>query len=430
MGKKDSKKFWGINGGMLILDTERPRLDELENAVYHVHFHPEIGFYLTKMNDGFTFDYKIYGLETDFIRRVLNYYDSMNSGNLGILLNGLKGTGKTVTSKIIAAKVEQPVIIVDNPYKGLKNFINSIPQDITIFIDEFEKVFKNEHESDMLTIMDGAFTSKYRRLFLLTTNYLRVDENLLERPSRVRYLKKFGDLPASVITEVVDDCLIEKEFRDETIGFISKLRKITIDIVKAVINEVNVQKESPFQFADIFNVEMNDDRYKAYFIDDNNEEIMIFDNETMNFRSIDFNYNHVGETLKIGKVWLGRITDIFASDVLEITNYDAEDEERVMKIRLCRSYATHSSYDSLGSDNRKFANKEFLDKLFPNKENEPKKGSFILSSPFQVYDELQSISKSFDESESSYKAISSSSMGIDGENNSDDCCESDSCGEW
>ena len=50
------------------------------------------GWYLERYADQFVFDYKIYGLQTDFMQYVLKTYTE-TSGNLGILLNGTKGGG-------------------------------------------------------------------------------------------------------------------------------------------------------------------------------------------------------------------------------------------------------------------------------------------------------------------------------------------------
>lgn len=51
------------------------------------------GFYLSKIAESFTFDYKLYGLNQKFIDYVLRTYEN-TTGNLGVLLDGIKGTGK------------------------------------------------------------------------------------------------------------------------------------------------------------------------------------------------------------------------------------------------------------------------------------------------------------------------------------------------
>lgn len=46
---------------------------------------------------------------------------------------------------------------------------------------------------------------------LLTTNNLYVNENLIGRPSRIRYKKTFGNLQPEVVQEYLDDNLKEQE---------------------------------------------------------------------------------------------------------------------------------------------------------------------------------------------------------------------------
>ena len=69
----------------------------------------------------------------------------------------------------------------------------------------------------MLSIMDGATNSEHRRVFLLTTNSLYINDNLLQRPGRIRYLKTFKDLTPEIIEEIVDDFLIYKEIPESDV---------------------------------------------------------------------------------------------------------------------------------------------------------------------------------------------------------------------
>ena len=163
-----------------------------------------------------------------------------------------------------------PVILINQRMNGLIEFLASIEQDIVVFVDEYEKVFVNEgnygknNASEILTIMDGALKSNHRRVFVFTTNNKHIDDNLLERPGRIRYVKEFSDLEKDVIEELVEDLLINKTRKTSCINFISRLQKITIDIVKALITEVNIHDEDPEVFADIFNVKKTDDYYNIY----------------------------------------------------------------------------------------------------------------------------------------------------------------------
>jgi len=259
----DVKQVWSGSQAALYLDHPVVEYETLENAVYRVEIDAFGRFYLTKISDDFSFDYKLYGLETKLINRVLKTYEATTHGNLGILLNGLKGTGKTVTAKIIANKLKQPVILVTNSFDkaDVGVFLTSISQNITIFIDEYEKIFGES--SRMLTIMDGAQNSTYRRVFILTTNKLYVDENLIQRPSRIRYLKKFDNLNPEVVSEIVDDLLEHKQFSKECVDFISNLETITVDIVKSVLGEVNIHAERPSEFQNVFNVKKITGKYNV-----------------------------------------------------------------------------------------------------------------------------------------------------------------------
>jgi DNA-directed RNA polymerase subunit F len=229
------------------------------------------GHFLTKYHEKYVFPYKVYGVNRTFIDRVDLTYQK-TTGNLGVLMNGVKGTGKSVTSEQICNRFMEmhnmPVILINQRINGLIEFLASIDQDIVVFVDEYEKVFVNEdgraNSTEILTLMDGALKSEHRRLFLFTTNNKRIDDNLLERPGRIRYVKEFVDLDRTTIEELVDDLLTNKERREACVEYISKLQKITIDIVKAVITEVNIHDENPDAFADIFNANELKERHSIY----------------------------------------------------------------------------------------------------------------------------------------------------------------------
>lgn len=254
--KKDI--LWTKTGDNYILDSPTKQMEEIPVGVYILHRTESGRFFLNKDKENFTFDYKLYGLETSFIKRVIRTYKE-TLGNLGLLLNGLKGTGKTVSAKIICNELKLPVIVVSANLSGCHIFLNSIPQDIVILMDEYEKTF--EKSPDMLTIMDGAMNSSHRRVFILTTNELHVDPNLIERPSRIRYRKEFAHLNPQVVEEIIDDLLVHKQFKQQTIKFISTLEIISVDVVKAILQEINIHEEEPEMFKDVFNVRKLDGKF-------------------------------------------------------------------------------------------------------------------------------------------------------------------------
>lgn len=249
---------WSNNGSNYRLMEVSNFSKDLPPGVYRLEFDPMSGFYLTHAGNNFALPPKIYGHDYDFVSRVVKTYHNTKD-NLGLLLNGVKGTGKTVTGQMICNELKLPVIIISSNIEGMVNYINDIRQDVILFFDEYEKSF--EYSSNILAIMDGVLSNEFRRIFVLTTNNSYVNENMLQRPSRIRYVKEYGDLSKDVIMEVVNDLLIHKEFTNEAVEFISNLDIITMDIVKCVIEEINIHKESPSNFADIFNVRKANKRY-------------------------------------------------------------------------------------------------------------------------------------------------------------------------
>lgn len=218
------------------------------------------GFYLSKIAESFTFDYKLYGLNQKFIDYVLRTYEN-TTGNLGVLLDGIKGTGKTVVAKELCNRLQLPVILVqsmgvDTNSKLIKYLSTSIDFDCIFFFDEYEKEFKNS--SDVLSFMDGTYNSIYRKVFLLTTNELNVDPNLLGRPSRIRYKKSFSNLSEEVTREILNDILEDKTAIEKVIELTHSMNIITIDLIKAIATEINIHGvEALPNIKETFNIEFS-----------------------------------------------------------------------------------------------------------------------------------------------------------------------------
>lgn len=86
------KKVWSQQANCLFLADISGTREKLDKKVYTIEATPLGILYLKEMFDSFLFDFKIYGLQITFIKRVLKTYKD-TKGNLGVLLNGVKGTG-------------------------------------------------------------------------------------------------------------------------------------------------------------------------------------------------------------------------------------------------------------------------------------------------------------------------------------------------
>lgn len=328
----ESSKKWsqdGKNYNPVELSTIQ---NKLPKGVYAIVQNPMSGaLYLSNIADEYAFDHKVYGTQTSFIEHVLRTFNHTTSGSTGVMLTGIKGTGKSVTAKQLANATELPIIICDTPYGNLSSFIDNIPQDIVVLFDEFEKTFdKNKgHDIPLLSLMDGTSVSKFRRMFLLTSNEMRINENMQNRPGRIRYLKEFGNLDKETIIEIVTDKLVNKDFIKSTVEFVKTLELITIDILSSICTEVNIHNVEASSFADIFNVRINKVKYTLRNISYGNE----FINETAIANTLDIgntiqmycNYNDQYYYLRI-------IEDAKNTDTVKVCNIfessqDAEDSD-------------------------------------------------------------------------------------------------------
>lgn len=225
------------------------------------------GFYLDKIADNFIFDYKVYGYEDDFIKRVETVW-SKTKGGLGILLNGLKGTGKTVTAKQIANKMNLPVILINKGYDEnnsmIESYFSKLDLDCVVIIDEFEKLF-NEDDPFILKLMDSTTNSHYRRLFILTSNSMDINDNLIARPSRIRYVKQYKTLDEAIIKEYIEDNLNDKNLLEEVKVLVDKLKFVSIDLIKVIVNEVNIAGYSE-DLVSILNLEFASYSYISHWV--------------------------------------------------------------------------------------------------------------------------------------------------------------------
>lgn len=203
---------------------------------------------LARIADSFEFDFKLYDLGCeDIFERVIRTWlsDTFSSGNknLGVIFNGLKGTGKTIAAKLLSNRLGLPVVLISKPIDGLLEFIQSLCFECIILIDEAEKTFNDDKEV-LLKMIDGVYNNS-RKLYLLTTNSLTVDENLIGRPGRIRYIKQFGNLTVKAVEDYIEDNLEDKSMRQGILELVDSLVISTIDILKSIIDEVNIHGEIP-----------------------------------------------------------------------------------------------------------------------------------------------------------------------------------------
>ena len=202
--------------------TPRSRADKvkrLSGGVYHF-VQPMMGpWFLNRSHNAFEFPYKIYDASEHIIKRIKTYW-SVNGGNLGVLMNGIRGTGKTLTAQLLAndliKELDVPVLVVKDPIP-LDAVLHEVKQDFVIIFDEFEKSHEEPDQQRLLSAIDGMSRSAYKRLFVFTTNNTTIDENFKDRPSRIHYQFEFARISDEIIDMLIEDSLPEdlKHFKTD-----------------------------------------------------------------------------------------------------------------------------------------------------------------------------------------------------------------------
>jgi hypothetical protein len=121
--------------------------------------------------------------------------------------------------------------------------MQSITQPCLICFDEFEKVYDNQQQTAVLTLLDGVFPSK--KLFVLTCNdKWRIDEHMRNRPGRIFYMLDFKGLAIEFITEYCEENLNNKDQIENVCRVSSMFAEFNFDLLKALVEEMNRYNET------------------------------------------------------------------------------------------------------------------------------------------------------------------------------------------
>lgn len=216
--------------------------DQLKPAVYSVGFNMMTGYYLNKVGDKLNTPSKVYGRVGQRVEKIMTSYNNAGA-SFGVLMSGDKGSGKTMTSSIVANRaIEElglPVILVEDSFdpSSLASFIQKIGECV-LFFDEFGKRFndKQGEQGELLSLMDG--TGSCKRLVMLTENE-RSDINryMLNRPGRLHYHFQYGKLDLDTIEEFCEEQGIEEEVVQKIHLRCEMSREFSFDVLQALVKE-------------------------------------------------------------------------------------------------------------------------------------------------------------------------------------------------
>jgi hypothetical protein len=217
---------------------------------------------------------KIYGNSQIRANHIVEAFKkNENDRNLGVLLSGGRGLGKTLTTRLVIEQIKDdyPIITISEYVPGMNDFLSHVKKSV-ILMDEFEKFMSgnikgNDAEDEqtkqetLLSVLDGN-TGSAGNLYLLTANHTyKLDENLISRPGRIRYHYKYMSEPAEVVRSYCQDNLNDKSKIEEVVYTLGLTKYVSMDIISSFVDELNkFPNETPSSVKDYFNLDTTSDR--------------------------------------------------------------------------------------------------------------------------------------------------------------------------
>lgn len=185
-----------------------------------------------------------------FTDKVINHFNKATQ-TTGVMLAGLKGSGKTVMAKKIAMDSNLPILVIDKALRPcfLKKLFNKLESiNMCVIFDEIDKLGEQYDDDYLLQVLDGI-SSCSKHLVLTTCNDVdAVNECLLDRCGRIRYYKEFDEMSPSLIKCILEDRLNDKtEITPLTDFIVKNFGTVSFDNITSFVDEVNDYPEETYE---------------------------------------------------------------------------------------------------------------------------------------------------------------------------------------
>lgn len=268
--------FLNIDGEYYWMDGDGISVDKVIKKKIWKMVPTKMGPKLAPLDDFKLSHGKIYGNSQVRANHIVEAFRKNDAEhNLGVLLSGGRGLGKTLTTRLVIEQLKDdyPVVVISEYMAGMADFLSHLKNTI-ILMDEFEKFMSGNIKGDdnsneqtkqesILSVLDGN-TGSAGNLYLLTVNNTyKLDENLISRPGRIRYHYTYESEDASVVRAYCADNLNDQSKIEEVVSVLGSTKYVSMDIISSFVDELNKFPElSPSDVREYFNLDVSNTKLK------------------------------------------------------------------------------------------------------------------------------------------------------------------------
>lgn len=181
-----------------------------------------------------------------FINKTIDTFNKTEKMTTGILLSGMKGSGKTLMAKKIAKESGLPIIVIDSKMSSddIEPFFAKITDDVCVIFDEIDKYWNTRY---LLTFMDGVKPTCKKMVICTCNDEKEINSYLNDRCSRIRYKKRFGGLSKDTVKGIINDIVCDKNKANAAAEYIcSNVETISYDNVIIFGEEIKNNPDDSF----------------------------------------------------------------------------------------------------------------------------------------------------------------------------------------
>lgn len=250
----DNKKFLKVGK----VFSFKPNIEGLESdlkggCVYNIKVDRFSEAITLEETNPLTLPEKVYMTDIDerFINKVLNSFEKSENGFTGVMLAGSKGSGKTITAKIIANRSRLPIININksiSPYVLRKLTEKLAGVNACFLFDELDKALCDYDDSCLLQILDGTDTNGKNLIVFTCNDTDEISDYLIDRCSRIRYWREYHDMGPAMIQTILEDKLNDKKEVKSLTDFIKEHFAVcSFDNVISFTKEVNDYPKATYE---------------------------------------------------------------------------------------------------------------------------------------------------------------------------------------